>query len=369
MIETAAPEPDEFEVTLLGRGRGESVVVHLGDKRWMVVDSFAAPREAGTASSSGPQLPNADTGTTDAVAIPAPLEYLRSIGVEPEQVQMIVLTHIHTDHFRSIERLHQSCENARLILGEALTSKGFGRLYSDSHPVGQLVASAKSRRLSNKTGYKTVKCGARLLAEDKCEIWAIAPTDDACNDARDYFDARLLEIERESDERAQSIAKNRAVEDLRDENRCSVGLHVEFRNDGPSVLLAADMIAHERYGWEMLVDENSISTCGPVSLLKVPHHGSSKSDCDELWERWTDGPPVAIVTPYDPLLPKGSDVDRLLRKSSSVWQAGGRGAVIDLTSGAGKATRQMGTVQARWSSALGKWVVRVDGAAFEHSAH
>ncbi len=34
-----APEPDEIEVSLIGPGYGESVLVHLGDGEWVVADS------------------------------------------------------------------------------------------------------------------------------------------------------------------------------------------------------------------------------------------------------------------------------------------------------------------------------------------
>ena len=34
-----APSEDEVEITLLGPGYGESIVVHIGHGRWIVVDS------------------------------------------------------------------------------------------------------------------------------------------------------------------------------------------------------------------------------------------------------------------------------------------------------------------------------------------
>lgn len=37
---TNKPAKDELEVTLLGPGTGESVVIHVGDDRWVIVDSY-----------------------------------------------------------------------------------------------------------------------------------------------------------------------------------------------------------------------------------------------------------------------------------------------------------------------------------------
>ena len=54
------PESDQLEVTLFGSGYGESVVVHIGDGKWLIVDSSI----------------NSDTKK------PAALEYLEGIGVD-----------------------------------------------------------------------------------------------------------------------------------------------------------------------------------------------------------------------------------------------------------------------------------------------
>lgn len=34
------PPPDVIEVSVFGRGSGESVLVHYGDGQWIIVDSF-----------------------------------------------------------------------------------------------------------------------------------------------------------------------------------------------------------------------------------------------------------------------------------------------------------------------------------------
>lgn len=41
LSELTGPRLDEIEVSLLGPGYGESVVVHMGGGEWMVVDSDA----------------------------------------------------------------------------------------------------------------------------------------------------------------------------------------------------------------------------------------------------------------------------------------------------------------------------------------
>lgn len=103
----SAPSDDEVEITLLGRGVGESVVVHLGDRRWMIVDSFVHER------------------------VPAALLYLDEIGVGHGQVVTIVITHFHRDHYRGVGTLHECCQSARLCVTRALRTEKFSRLYGD----------------------------------------------------------------------------------------------------------------------------------------------------------------------------------------------------------------------------------------------
>lgn len=75
---TDSPGRDLIEVSIFGPGKGESVLVHLGQNQWIIVDSCIAPRTR---------------------EIPA-LEYLDQIGVDAStQVRLIVATHAHDDHF------------------------------------------------------------------------------------------------------------------------------------------------------------------------------------------------------------------------------------------------------------------------------
>lgn len=65
------PEDDEFEIILLGPGYGESIVLHVGNGVWVVVDSCL-----------------------DRDGRPGALRYLEGIGLEPAQsVALIVATH------------------------------------------------------------------------------------------------------------------------------------------------------------------------------------------------------------------------------------------------------------------------------------
>jgi hypothetical protein len=60
---SSPPQYDEIEVSVFGSGYGESVLVHLGQHEWMVVDSCV-------------DMPSGQ---------PAPIQYLRGLGINPAE--------------------------------------------------------------------------------------------------------------------------------------------------------------------------------------------------------------------------------------------------------------------------------------------
>src|SRR4051794_14613649 len=94
-----APEFEEVEITVLGPGYGESVVVHLGDGDWAIVDSCI------------------DRATD----LPASIAYLRSIGVDPTSaVRLVVISHWHDDHIRGLTSTVTACPEARVVCSAAM---------------------------------------------------------------------------------------------------------------------------------------------------------------------------------------------------------------------------------------------------------
>ncbi len=110
------PAPDEFEVTVIGPSYGEAVLVHVGDQRWIIVDSTLR------------------SGKSE----PSSIEYLRSIGVVPEEcVRLIVVTHWHDDHIRGISETVKICKQAGICIPSAFVQLEFRRFlaaHMDSIP-------------------------------------------------------------------------------------------------------------------------------------------------------------------------------------------------------------------------------------------
>ncbi|MES9934905.1 MAG: hypothetical protein ABW153_00595, partial [Sedimenticola sp.] len=71
----SGPSSDEIEVCLFGPGYGEAIAVHLGEGKWITVDSCIEP----------------------STKTPAILHYFQEIGVSLGDVQTIIASHWHDD--------------------------------------------------------------------------------------------------------------------------------------------------------------------------------------------------------------------------------------------------------------------------------
>ena len=96
------PRDDEFELTLLGPGYGESIVMHIGEGAWVLVDSC---------------------GRADA---PAALDYLETLGIDPAKaVKLIVASHWHDDHICGIAHMARACSTATFCCASVLCAEEF----------------------------------------------------------------------------------------------------------------------------------------------------------------------------------------------------------------------------------------------------
>src|SRR3954452_16799293 len=101
----STPEANELEISMFSRGYGESIVIHVGNGQWIVVDSLI---------------------TKD--RIPVALDYLSSIGDEPPiSVCAILLTHWHDDHVKGAGEIVRSCRQACVAMPGALVTDEFKR--------------------------------------------------------------------------------------------------------------------------------------------------------------------------------------------------------------------------------------------------
>lgn len=306
--ETPPPE-DEFELTLLGPGYGESIVLHIGGGVWVLVDSCL-----------------------DTDAAPGALRYLERIGVDPAQaVALVVASHWHDDHIRGMARLVEACGKAAFCCAGALLCEEFLSVVGALE--GRRISAAGSgtreihgvfTRLGEATSKPTFAlANRRIFARGACEIWSLSP-DDA------VFQSFLQSVGRLAPGTGQTKTRIPALSP----NEIAVVLWVEVGN--VVVLLGADL---EKRGWAGILRSGE-KPAGAASAFKLPHHGSANADEPGVWERMLEPAPVAVLTPWrrgGRSLPSRHDVTRILARTENAYATTG-------TDSAGHARKRVKTV-------------------------
>jgi hypothetical protein len=285
------PGDDEFELTLLGPGYGESVVMHVGGSEWVIVDSCLDPDGA-----------------------PGSLRYLEDIGVEPaSSVALIVATHWHDDHIRGMARMVELCPDARFCCANILCREEFltlvgaleGNHFSASGSGLREIHGVFSH-LGEKRKVPVHALANRLVFKrEGCKIWSLSPGDDVFQ--------RFL---RSVGELIPRQGKNKTRIPSLSPNEAAVVLWVDAGEF--SLLLGADL---ERKGWTAILD-NAVSPDGRASAFKIPHHGARNADKPAVWERMLEAEPVAVLTPWrvgGHSLPTVRDAKRILVATPSAY--------------------------------------------------
>jgi hypothetical protein len=297
------PAPDEVEISLFGPGYGESVLLHLGEGDWIIVDSCVT-RDGKT---------------------PAVLPYLQSIGVDPSiAVRLVIATHWHDDHVRGLARLYQTCNKARFVYSQALKKDEFFTLVF-------AVNEAASRRNSGVDefykilhGLKDEGKGPHWAISDRrlwqrngslpSEVWALSPSDEAVTMAFREIGTLLRNMGRQRGGPLLELpSPNR--------NHGAVALWVSIGN--VSVLLGSDLedFGSSGMGWAtVLASQNR--PAGRARVYKVAHHGAASDEYSGIWTTLLENRPVAMLTPFSlgsVNLPTSGDVDRLRNRTPNVF--------------------------------------------------
>lgn len=315
MTNETGPQDDELEVSVFGPGVGESILVHCGNQRWIIIDSCR------------------DSRTGDI----APLIYLKSLGLDPATcVDWVVATHAHDDHIDGLGDVVSACEQARVALPAASSVEEFfaierfdarldfyntrWRIYSEFERV--LTELETSHR--DLTYLYFVSAGKVLPFESVASDYVgpsltfVAPSDYAVLQSKRVF-GRLLQ--RAVDQtNAGRIAS-------RDPNSFSSAVLVRCLEH--VVLLGGDVKnGSTSWGWTHVV--NSFPVVRQVDIFKVAHHGDPKSHHPTIWDDWLHEDSVAIVSPYRPAgRPRDGDIERMRQTGRQVWVTARPGSIPD----------------------------------------
>jgi len=293
------PAADEFEVTLLGPGYGESVIVHVGCGAWLLVDSCiggTAALESGAALSSLPE------------AHPA-LAYLLQLGVDLLDVTYVVATHWHDDHVRGLERLVAHCERSVLVISTVMTQDevlggllGVRPLNAPGQTNGvesmrralALVARTPSRLMVHHEGVSLP--GLPEASGRRVSVQLLAPSTSSFLQAQGELGKLLDKQRRGSGVTVPSPRRNKS----------SIALWVRATQDSTNggdpvcLLLGGDVeigTAEDR-GWRGVHASPHRVVGERASLVKVAHHGSRSAHHEAVWRDMTRRP-LAMLTPWN----------------------------------------------------------------------
>lgn len=271
------PATDVIEISVFGPGRGESIAVHLGDSRWIIIDSCRT---------SSKQIPV--------------LSYLRSLGVDlANDVKLVVASHPHSDHFTGIAEVFEACSSAKFVCAAAMMSSEFialtdlqaqahagipERAYLEYQRIFRLI---ESRETSDQDVLEFAFPRKHLFVESgpnvHCDVMSLSPSNRAFKRAMRHLRRAIPQADTPTTLRQP------------DANDFAVALWVEA--GGKRLLLGADLPKGSAgFGWQAVLSDPRPE--GKASVYKVPHHGSKTAHRGSVWSELLTKEPLALLTPY-----------------------------------------------------------------------
>ena len=297
-----APPSDVIEVSLIGPGYGESIVIHVGDGEWIIVDSCKHRSNQHLIGSSA-------------------VTYLSKLGVDlSSQVSHIVATHWHDDHIGGLSEAVNCCESADFCCAMALRREeflGFAAVYAEA----DVALSANSTReivkileiLEKRKRFPKFLLTDTLVLKTRNDIkvFALSPS----NERITNFLSQL------TDKMPRPGKARMHMSDMRP-NDISVVLLIDLGDD--AILLGADLEETTGGGWSAIINNSQSIRNIRSSVYKVAHHGSKTGDSADIWEKLLMPTPFAILTPFsrgsNPL-PSKEDVTRILERTCEAYSS------------------------------------------------
>lgn len=289
-------DPHLLEVVVLGRVKGESILVRLGSLGWAVIDSFNAGGR------------------------PAALRWFDQAGIDTAQIRWVVATHWDSDHVLGLDDVireaHDEClfaypnvSDPERLAQLAATAVEAGATDDHEHAGGAFARVLEGMIEKGIVG-KPIQACDLLVRKDSVEILAVSPTDRA---VRDGLVSTGMALAGERPGSTFSVPSP---------NLTSIALIVTA--GAHCVLLGGDLEAHDDYGWPRAITETAdVRLDRRASLLKVPHHGSTDADHSSIWDLLLEPNPMGVVTPFGVQRPLGRDLERLSERCLDVRVAAG----------------------------------------------
>jgi Metallo-beta-lactamase superfamily len=305
------PRPDQIEVCVFGPGFGECILLHLGDGKWVVVDSCV----------HGP--------AKDPVA----LLYLRALGLNPSRsIRLILATHWHDDHCRGLSKVVQAAPDAPIWISHSLTTRDFLKFAARMRRNTTTLAGTKLTEFTSvmdeirrRHDAGLTNFGFAAFRSALCEIPAAV--------ASSGLEVALQAISPSHGDHLEFLTWIASKMPAAKQTKCSVpspdrnltSVASLLRIGASAVLLGADLLNSPRdtSGWRAVLQSHSQAPIGPTaSLYKIAHHGSSTGHHPDIWKSLLVSSPTAVLTPWQRggrEVPSPAEIDTLKNLTPSAF--------------------------------------------------
>lgn len=358
MLSANPPTFEQLEVTVIGPGYGECVVIHA-EGEWTIIDSCRDARNKK----------------------PAAAEYLNRIGVTDPAVKLISCTHWHDDHISGLAELYEQYSSADFALSGALKNSEFAKIieiFKDWHLKQPLPISSGTDELGRVLGILQKSERRPKFAIANRQIWqsssgasrliALSPSDETTMQAAAQFAAIVPSIWTD-----QIRAKDASPNHIAVAMHLTAGVH--------SVLLGSDLEEHGNplTGWSAVVADADRPQ-NRSNLYKVAHHGSITAEHPRIWSDLLASSPISVMSPFSKArnpLPTQSQRQAIRTRSSRafvtadldarVLKRRGTVARFTLQNNLRLAQPNLGWVRARisMSDPTAQWAIEYAGDAVE----
>jgi beta-lactamase superfamily II metal-dependent hydrolase len=290
------PDRETLEVTVIGPGYGEAVLVHIGDGKWIAIDSCSNTKDRTSLSR----------------------RYLQSIGAKLTDIIAVICTHWDDDHIRGFFDLADHAINAKLVIASAFVKKDF-LAYANlfGRPLTQKTRSKLSEIVStielfaSRNGGVSYALGDRRIFDRQasqhshkqaCELWTLSPSDAEHNNFLSWISSQF-----------PRGGETRRIVTSRIRNDLSIVTLVVVGKD--AILLGGDLEepGSSDRGWSAILSSSGRPS-SKSSVFKVPHHGSSNAHHDRVWKELLQDDAYAVVSPWKMggrSIPEESDLQRI----------------------------------------------------------
>lgn len=292
------PDLSEYEVTVFGRGYGESIVLSCGNRDFVVVDSFLNPNSGR----------------------PIALDYLDCLGISYKKIKQVIITHWHDDHIRGIsEIILKANENVQVVLNPVIKDSIFLKYMQKGTEEGGdngLYEFSKVMHYikSHKSNVRFAHRDTRIFSNEDCyptELYTLAPQD---SELLKYIETYIY----------PNLNERISAPYYHSDNELSLVLLLKCNQDG--ALLGGDLqnSRDKNLGWDIVVDNYSHKKTRS-SFYKVPHHGSITGFNGRIWSVILGDNPYSVITAFNKgkKLPEESEIERIKKLSKCVYVVGG----------------------------------------------